>query len=94
MSLLLPQRRRQAMTEKKNYKIVYTIVDRKSDGKKFWMRLGAAFENQDGSWNVHLDAVPTNGQLQIRDPRPDDEAAAGGQRRFAPQNSFGAPLLG
>jgi hypothetical protein len=57
----------------KNYKVVYTIVDRQRDGKKFWLRIGAAFENRDGSMNVLLDAMPTNGQLQIREYRPFEE---------------------
>jgi hypothetical protein len=58
------------MDHKKNYKVVYTIVERRRDKKKFWLRIGAAFTNQDGSLNVHLDATPVNGQLQIRDYQP------------------------
>ncbi len=58
---------------KKNYKVVYTIVERRRDGKKFWLRIGAAFPNRDGSLNVHLDATPVNGQLQIRDYQPYEE---------------------
>jgi hypothetical protein len=54
----------------KNYKVVYTIVERQRDKKKFWLRIGAAFTNRDGSLNVHLDATPVNGQLQIRDYQP------------------------
>ncbi|MBW2462052.1 MAG: hypothetical protein JRH11_10435 [Deltaproteobacteria bacterium] len=54
----------------KNYKVVYTIVERARDRKKFWLRIGAAFTNRDGSLNVHLDATPVNGQLQIRDYKP------------------------
>ncbi len=54
-------------SSKKDYKVVYTIVERTRDGKKFWLRIGAAFRNRDGSLNVHLDAMPTNGTLQIRD---------------------------
>lgn len=60
------------MDKRKSYKVVYTIVQRPRDGRKFWLRIGAAFENQDGSWNVYMDALPTNGQLQIRDYRPSD----------------------
>ena len=54
--------------EKKPYKVVYTVVERKRDGKPYWVRIGAAFTNRDNSLSVHLDAVPTNGTLQIRDP--------------------------
>ena len=67
------------MLEERNQrgvKIVYTIVERPHTGKKFWVRVGAAFVNRDGSLNVHLDAMPVNGELQIRDyvpsERPDD----------------------
>ena len=54
--------------KKKDFQIVYTIVQR--GGRKFWVRVGAAFPNRDGSINVVLDAVPVNGELQIRDYRP------------------------
>jgi hypothetical protein len=60
---------------KKNYRVVYTIVQRQRTGRKHWVRIGAAFTNRDGSVNVQLDAVPTNGQLQIRDYRPFTERA-------------------
>jgi hypothetical protein len=34
------------------------------------VRVGAAFVNRDGSLNVRLDAMPVNGELQIRDYQP------------------------
>jgi hypothetical protein len=43
-----------------------------SNGKSFWTRVGAAFVNRDGSWNLKLDAIPTNGTLQVRDREFDD----------------------
>lgn len=36
-------------------------------GKTFWVRIGSAFINRDGSTNVYLNAYPTNGKLQIRE---------------------------
>ena len=54
----------------RNYRVVYAIVERRE--KKYWTRVGAAFENQDGSINLILDAVPLGGDLQIRDPQPSD----------------------
>jgi hypothetical protein len=51
--------------DKKEMKSVYTVVER--GGKSYWVRIGIGFLNKDGSWNVKLDASPTNGQLQIRD---------------------------
>jgi hypothetical protein len=50
--------------------VVYTIVARERDGRKFWVRIGTAFRNRDGSLNAVLDAVPTNGTLHIRAMRP------------------------
>ncbi|MCC7539358.1 MAG: hypothetical protein IT379_24250 [Deltaproteobacteria bacterium] len=50
-------------------KAVYTVVER-AQGKSFWVRIGAAFVNRDGSFTVKLDALPVNGMLQIRDPQP------------------------
>jgi len=66
-------------SSRKNYKVVYTIVQRARDGKRFWLRIGAAFLNRDGSLNVQLDAMPTNGTLQIRDYRPFGEAGSAGK---------------
>ncbi|MBI3597469.1 MAG: hypothetical protein HY203_09980 [Nitrospirae bacterium] len=44
---------------------VFTVVDR--NGKSYWIRIGAAFANYDGSETVLLDALPINGRMQIRD---------------------------
>src|SRR5579871_6019509 len=49
------------------FKPVYSVVDRGADRKPFWLRLGAAFTNRDGSMTVLLDAYPKDGRLQIRD---------------------------
>lgn len=55
--------------------VVYTIVARERDGRKFWVRIGTAFRNRDGSVNAVLDAVPTNGTLHIRALRAVTERA-------------------
>ena len=69
------------MLEENKVKIAYTVVERNKDGRKFWVRVGAAFVNRDGSLNVRLDAMPVNGELQIRDyqPREARETASGEQ---------------
>ncbi len=46
---------------------VYTITER--NGKSYWIRIGAAFVNKDGSETVLLDALPVNGRMQIRTGR-------------------------
>ena len=61
----------------KNKRVAYTVVER-SEGKSYWLRVGTAFENRDGSLNVYLDAIPVNGRLQIREYPPDDASAGGG----------------
>ncbi len=55
--------------------VVYTIVARERDGRKFWVRIGTAFRNRDGSVNAILDAVPTNGTLHIRAFKSPSDAA-------------------
>jgi hypothetical protein len=55
--------------QSKNMKTVFTVVER-GQGKSIWVRIGVGFVNKDGSWNIHLDAVPTNGKLQVRDWEP------------------------
>ena len=55
----------------RNMKTVFTVVER-GQGKSIWVRIGVGFVNKDGSWNLHLDAVPTNGKLQVREWEPYD----------------------
>lgn len=62
-------------------KLVYVITEGR-DGRKFWNKIGVAFENSDGSPNVKLEALPVGGEMHIRDYVPRDErpspAASGG----------------
>jgi hypothetical protein len=53
-------------------KDVYTIV--RNGEKAFWQKVGRAHVNKDGSWNVYLNALPINGELNIRDQRSRSEA--------------------
>lgn len=74
-----------------NRKKVLCPIERK-DGKTYWLKVGAAFVNRDGSWNVHLDALPATGKLQIRDLderdlRRSDERKAERDRQGAPGSS-------
>jgi len=61
-----------------NRKDVFTIIDRGEGKKSYWLKIGAAFENKDGSYTVKLDALPLNGQLQIREPREQQSDTNGG----------------
>ncbi len=57
---------------------VYAIIDRK-DRVPYWLKVGAAFTNRDGSITFYLDAVPTGtNRLQIREQRAAEEGRPGG----------------
>jgi hypothetical protein len=58
----------------RRFKEVWLVEDRKS-ARSVWTRVGTAFENADGSWNLRLSAVPLGGRLNIRDPLPRARAA-------------------
>jgi len=66
---------------KPKYRVVYTIIAKPSG--KVWLKIGAAFINRDGSENVLLDAMPVNGQLQIRDYVPLDGSRKRAREREA-----------
>jgi hypothetical protein len=67
---------------KKNMKQIVAAVSR-GDGderRTFWTRIGVAFENRDGSWNLRLDFVPAdlqNTTVQVRDFRQEERDDAG-----------------
>lgn len=54
---------------------VYTIRSRAGLEKPIWVRVGIAFLNRDGSFNLHLDATPLDGKLHMREWR--EEATPG-----------------
>lgn len=58
--------------------IVYQVIENKSsDGKDFWMKMGAGWEHNDSKgFNLTLDAVPLNGKLVIRQATEKNEPTA------------------
>lgn len=60
-----------------NMKQIVAVVERGegADAKKFWTRIGVAFENRDGSWNLRFDYFPTNAgtTVQLRDIEERDD---------------------
>lgn len=46
---------------------VYSIRERQGLEKPFWMRVGIAFMNRDGSFTLRLDATPLDGKLHMRE---------------------------
>ena len=61
---------------------VWAIPESRDGEKAFWVRIGRAFTNRDGSINLLLDALPlgTN-RLQIREAKDDAKAGAAPARR-------------
>ena len=60
----------------KSYREVYTVIAGAGVNQKDrWVRIGVAFPNKDGSESVILHALPVNGKLQLRTPKPKDQAA-------------------
>ena len=58
---------REETREKKRVLKVYTIVEKPGADKGFWLDIGVAIVNRDGSISVKLDALPVNGQLHLRE---------------------------
>jgi hypothetical protein len=78
------------MNDKKKMKQLVAAIERgEGDEKKsFWTRIGVAFENRDGSWNLRFDYLPANMNgttVQLRDfePKNDDGADEGPPGRRA-----------
>lgn len=66
-------------TIRRRFKEVWLVEDRR-EGKSMWTRVGTAFENNDGSWNIRLSALPmAGGRLNMRDPlvRTEDRDPSG-----------------
>ncbi len=57
---------------------IFGVVKREGMEKGFWTRIGAAFQNHDGSWNLRFDYLPTDPAMtiQMRPVRSADEEAA------------------
>ncbi|MBI3327310.1 MAG: hypothetical protein HYZ81_11490 [Nitrospinae bacterium] len=55
----------------KPYREVYTIVRAGGlDKKDRWVRIGVSFPNKDDSESVIPHALPLDGRLQLRSPKP------------------------
>lgn len=67
------------MSQKK-YKNVLMVEDIPARGnreaKSYWTKIGVAFENQDGSFVVDLNAFPMTGRLVLKDPLTREDAGA------------------
>lgn len=60
---------------------VYAVIERKDGNKPYWMKIGAAFTNRDGSLTAIVDAFPAStNRLQIREVRFPEEGRNGAER--------------
>ena len=57
---------------------IFAVIEREGLDKGIWARIGSAFQNKDGSWNLKFDLLPTDPKMtiQMRGPRTDDEIDA------------------
>lgn len=69
------------MAKNDERKEVFTVVEGRQGDKGWWVRIGTAWVNRDGSLGVTLDALPVNGRLVIREPYQAD----GRDERRAPE---------
>jgi len=60
----------------------YSVRDRGENRKAFWMPIGSAWTNKDGSFNLRLDAFPIDGKIVVR-PRKEGEREPEQQIDFA-----------
>jgi len=70
--------------EKKKMKQLVAAIERgEGDEKKsYWTRIGVAFENRDGSYNLRFDFIPARldtTTVQLRDFEPKDREKDGAQ---------------
>lgn len=72
---------------------LFWVRDRGENEKGFWLKIGAAWENRDGSFSLVFDAYPADGSGRVqmrkpyegddnkgRDPRGDDGGDQGERR--------------
>jgi hypothetical protein len=70
---LIQEQNTQTPTQNRR-KDVYTIVGRE-DTKPYWLKIGVAFDNRDGSINIKLNALPVNGILHVREANIESKLA-------------------
>ena len=69
-----------------NTQALFGVVQREGMEKGFWTRIGTAFQNQDGSWNLRFDYLPTDRGVTVQ-MRPVRAAEDAGDGPASPANS-------
>jgi hypothetical protein len=73
-----PQQKGNGKMDTKMMQLVAVIDKQVGETKKgYWTRIGVAFENTDGSWNLRFDYLPTRADttIQMRPFQPKREEA-------------------
>ena len=55
------------MAEEAKRLSVYVVTEKAGLDRVVWTKVGDAYRNRDGSYNLHLDALPLNGKLHMRE---------------------------
>jgi hypothetical protein len=75
-----PQRQHMADPTRPKLHAYFVKPPKNDDGKPVWIKVGAAFENRDGSLSLSLDCIPPpdgpGWRLQLREPYDDERADA------------------
>jgi hypothetical protein len=77
-------------TQRSSSKAIYTVVERAND-RPFWLRIGWAHTNRDGSLSMKLDALPIDGRLQVRDWNPREQDAGPREGEAGPTRAAPPP---
>jgi hypothetical protein len=69
-------KRRQTMSNKPTL-IAYSVKERGTGKKAFWLRIGAAwpFENGSSGFTIQLDALPIDGRIVLSEPKAEVDPA-------------------
>ncbi len=59
---------------------VYVITEKEGLDRALWTKIGSAFKNRDGSFNLHLEALPISGKLHVREFDPSRRSFADAAR--------------
>jgi len=61
---------------------LFNVIERDGMNKPYWQKIGAAFENKDGSYSLVFDSFPAGtGRVQMREPYDETRDGGGGGDR-------------
>ena len=66
----------ESTTSKSPTHVAYQVRDRGEGRKPFWVTIGSAWTNKDGSFTIRLDSLPIDGEIVVRTRKQQDEKEA------------------